>query len=164
MAVIGGLESIVRHVSIKEQPKFGIRLWAAKAFAIAVEQGTIPPNEINPALRQLAAAAGQETRWLILRRQFEAMAAVDSKVSRDVQVEALATIVKQIGEDEAPRRELGDPQVVVGCDLDVVRSVRVVDEGADVDPVAGEGVRGNPVVAQGRRASSVDPRATRSGS
>ena len=83
------LEVIVENSSMEDQDDFGIRLWAAKSFPTAVRQGTLPQNEINKALRHFGHAARREESWLILRRQFEAIASVHSAVSRDVQLNIL---------------------------------------------------------------------------
>ncbi len=83
------LETIYENASIEDQASFSIRLWAAKAFLVAARDGTLPTNEINKALRQFGYAAGREPEWLVLRRQFEAIASVDSPVSREVQVSIL---------------------------------------------------------------------------
>ena len=93
------LKVILAHASIEDEDDFGIRLWAALAFPIAVEQGVLPQNKINEALRQLEKAASHEAaaaggadaqyQWLVLQRQFEAIASVENSVSRDVQVKVL---------------------------------------------------------------------------
>ena len=89
---------------------FGIRLWAAIAFPIAVEQGVLSQNKINEALRQLEKAAGHEAAaagaddaqylWLVLQRQFEAIASVKSPVSRDVQVKVLKAVTKAMADQQ----------------------------------------------------------------
>ncbi len=80
------LEAIIENASVEDQENFSIRLWAAKAFLVAAREGTLPTNEINKALRHFGSAASREQEWLVLRRQFEAIASVDSPVSREVQV------------------------------------------------------------------------------
>lgn len=92
------LEVIVANADEQDQPDFGIRLWAAKSFPLAVSQGTLPQNEINKALRSFGHAAQREDNWLVLRRQFEAVASVDGVVSRDVQLDALRQMTERMAE------------------------------------------------------------------
>lgn len=93
------LDLITSHASVANEQNSSIRLWSAKAFPLAVQQGIVDDIEINRALRAFGQAAGQEDRWLVLRRQFEAIASVESTVSRDVLVGALdATAVRMEGQ------------------------------------------------------------------
>ncbi|MCZ6445319.1 MAG: hypothetical protein O6758_03950, partial [Planctomycetota bacterium] len=83
------LETIVDHCDIEDEPRFHVRLWAAKALVIAVEQESIAERDVNRALRRFGHAAGREKKWLILRRQFQALASVNGPVSREVQLSVL---------------------------------------------------------------------------
>lgn len=83
------LETIVDHCDIEDEPRFHVRLWAAKALVIAVEQESIAERDVNRALRRFGHAAGREEKWLILRRQFQALASVNGPVSREVQLSVL---------------------------------------------------------------------------
>lgn len=90
------LEVILDHANAENQPDFATRLWAALSFPVAVDQGTLPQNEINQALRKFGKAAKEEKSWLILRRQFEAIAWVESPVSRELQVEILKSTTRRM--------------------------------------------------------------------
>jgi hypothetical protein len=96
------LEMIIRHASLQDEHEFGIRLWAAKSFPIAVGEGVLPINEIDKALRRFGDAAGREENWLVLRRQFEAIAAVNGNVSRDEQVRVLRSTTDRMDQQAGP--------------------------------------------------------------
>jgi len=117
LALLGtpaSLEVILAHLSIEQEPDFGIRLWAAIGFPIAVRQNALPNNEINKALRDLGAAAASEaraainaggddkTRWLLLRRQFEAISSVKSRTSREVQVKVIKAVTEAMDDRQGP--------------------------------------------------------------
>ena len=96
------LETITDHASSDDEQAFGIRLWAAKSFPIAVGQKALPPNEIDRAVRLFGDAAGREPNWLVLRRQFEAIASVDGGASRDEQVRVLRSTTDRMDKEEGP--------------------------------------------------------------
>ncbi|MHC4416513.1 MAG: hypothetical protein ACYS0G_14670 [Planctomycetota bacterium] len=100
------LEFIVNQCDITVEKDFGARLTAANCFMIAVRLGTLGENETNRALRRLGRAASEEEKWLVLRRQFEAIASVDSAVSRDVQVNVLRATTQRMAKKEAGPSEL----------------------------------------------------------
>ncbi len=117
LAVLGtpsSLEVILAHSSIEQEPDLGIRLWAAIGFPTAVRQNALPNNEINKALRDLGEAAASEaraainkrdddtTRWLLLRRQFEAISFVKSQTSREVQVKVLKAVTDAMDNRHGP--------------------------------------------------------------
>ncbi len=117
LALLGtpsSLEVILAHSSIEHEPDFGIRLWAAIGFPIAVRQNALPNNEINKALRELGEAAAREaraavnkrdddeTRWLLLRRQFEAISSVKSQTSREVQVKVIRSVTEAMDNQQGP--------------------------------------------------------------
>ncbi len=106
------LKVILAHASIEDEDDFGIRLWAALAFPIAVEQGVLPQNKINEALRRLEKAASREAaasgaadaqyQWLVVLRQFEAIASVRNSVSRDVLVKVLKAVTLAMEKQQGP--------------------------------------------------------------
>jgi hypothetical protein len=117
LALLGtpaSLEVILDHTSIEQEPDFGIRLWAAIGFPTAVRQNALPNNEINKALRDLGEAAASEaraavnkrdddeTRWLLLRRQFEAISSVKSQTSREVQVKVIKAVTEAMDTRQGP--------------------------------------------------------------
>jgi len=117
LALLGtpaSLDVILAHSSIEHEPDFGIRLWAAIGFPIAVRQNALPNNEINKALRDLGEAAANEaraavskrdddeTRWLLLRRQFEAISSVKSQTSREVQVKVIRAVTAAMDTRQGP--------------------------------------------------------------
>jgi hypothetical protein len=117
LALLGtpaSLDVILAHSSIEQEPDLGIRLWAAIGFPTAVRQNALPNNEINKALRDLGEAAASEaraavnkrdddkTRWLLLRRQFEAISSVKSQTSREVQVKVLRAVTEAMDNRQGP--------------------------------------------------------------
>ena len=117
LALLGtpaSLEVILAHSSIEQEPDFGIRLWVAIGFPTAVRQNALPNNEINKALRNLGEAAANEaraviekqdddkTRWLLLRRQFEAISSVKSQTSREVQVKVIMAVTEAMDDRQGP--------------------------------------------------------------
>ncbi len=117
LALLGtpaSLEVLLAHISIEQEPDFGIRLWAAIGFPTAVRQNALPNNEINKALRDLGEAAANEaraavkkrehdeTRWLLLRRQFEAISSVKSQTSREVQVKVIRAVTEAMDTRQGP--------------------------------------------------------------
>ncbi len=96
------LEIILSHTSVDDEDEYSIRLVAARTFPVAVRQNVLHANDIDRALRHLGNAASQEPESLILRRQFEAIASVDSPLSRDVQVKVLAAAMKSMKEQPGP--------------------------------------------------------------
>jgi hypothetical protein len=96
------LQMITDHASAQDEQGFGIRLWAAKSFPIAVGEKALPPNEIDRAVRLFGDAAGREPNWLVLRRQFEAIASVQGTASRDEQVRVLRSTTNRMVALEGP--------------------------------------------------------------
>jgi hypothetical protein len=96
------LDTITDHASVDDEKDFGIRLWAAKGFPIAVGQKALTPNEIDRAVRLLGDAASKEPNWLVLRRQFEAIASVGGGASRDEQVRVLRATTDRMVNQEGP--------------------------------------------------------------
>ena len=104
------LKVILAHASIDDEDDFGIRLWAARAFPIAVDQGVLPQDKINEALRKLEKAASREAaaagaadaplQWLVLQRQFEAIASVKNSVSRDVLAKVLKAVTQAMKKNQ----------------------------------------------------------------
>jgi hypothetical protein len=96
------LETILRHCSIEDEQEFGLRLWAAKSFPIAVGEEVLPITEIDKALRRFGDAASREQNWLVLRRQFEAIASVKSILAREEQVRVLRSATDRMEEQPGP--------------------------------------------------------------
>ncbi len=106
------LKVILAHASIDDEDDYSIRLWAALAFPIAVSQGVLPQNKINEALRKLEKAASHEATapgpantpmpWLVLQRQFEAIASVENSVSREVLPKVLKAVTLAMESQQGP--------------------------------------------------------------
>ncbi len=77
------------HIDSKDENRFEVRLWAAKAFRMAAEAGRLEADDLNPLLRRYGAACRSETNPSVLRRQFEAIASVDSAIAREVLLSAV---------------------------------------------------------------------------
>ena len=100
LATERAVELIIRRCDVEVEERAGARLTAAKCFPIAVRQKTLTDNDINRALRNLGHAAAREHDWLVLRRQFEAIASVQSPVSREVQVAVLRTMTQAMAKQQ----------------------------------------------------------------
>jgi hypothetical protein len=100
------MEVLLDHCDVADEKDFGTRLWAAKAISIAIGLNTLGQNDVNRALRRLGRAAGRETEWLILRRQFEAVATVRSNVSREVYLAILEKTTERMAEQNDGPSEL----------------------------------------------------------
>ena len=96
------LEIIVAHLSADDEKRMCVRLSAANGFAPAVRVGIIPENDVNKALRLLEKAAGREEDPWVLQRQFEAIASVDSAVSREIQVNVLRSVTSRMQKQGGP--------------------------------------------------------------
>lgn len=83
------LDVLKDHLDSKDEDRFAIRLWAARAFKMAAEAGRLEADDLNPLLRQLGVACRSETDPPVLLRQFEAIASVDSSIARDVLLDAV---------------------------------------------------------------------------
>ncbi len=98
------LDVLKDHIDSKDEDCFEIRLWAAKAFRMAAEAGRLNADDLNPLLRQLGVACRSETDPPVLRRQFEAIASVDSSVARDVLLGAVGKKLDKLQEQTEPSR------------------------------------------------------------
>ncbi len=98
------LEVIKDHIDAQKEDCFELRLWAAKAFQMIAEADQLDPNDLNPLLRQLGIACRNETEPLVLRRQFEAIASVDSPVARDVLLDAISKKLDELKAQAQPSR------------------------------------------------------------
>ena len=98
------LDVLKDHIDSKDEDCFGIRLSAAKAFRMAAEAGRLDANDLNPLLRQLGAACRSETDPLVLRRQFEAIASVDSSIAREVLLSAVGKKLDKLQGQAEPSR------------------------------------------------------------
>ena len=98
------LDVLKDHIDSKDEDCFEIRLWAAKAFRMAAEAGRLKADDLNPLLRQLGAACRSETNPLVLRRQFEAIASVDSSIARDVLLSAVGKKLDELQGQADPSR------------------------------------------------------------
>lgn len=92
------------HLDSKDEDCFEIRLWAARAFRMAAEAGRLDADDLNPLLRQLGAACRSETDPPVLRRQFEAIASVDSSIARDVLLSAIGKKLDELQGQAEPSR------------------------------------------------------------
>ena len=94
------LRILLDHCDVTNEPRFGVRLWVAKCLNVSVNKGALRQNDVNRALRRLGRAAGRETHWLVLRRQFEVIASVQGEVSREVFFDVLSSVADQMAADD----------------------------------------------------------------
>lgn len=103
LGTIEALDLLLAHCDIDDESRTGIRLWAAKGFVLSVRERTLSTNDVNRGVRALQRAAERETKPLVLRRQFEAIDAVNNNVSRDAHLAVLdATVERMAGEESGP--------------------------------------------------------------
>ncbi len=96
------LDLILAHCDLQDEKRVDVRLWAAKSLFITVSQPVLGQGDVSRGLRRVAAAASHEDRWLVLQRQFEAVAAVDTRVARDVQIDLLVTTARRMADSPGP--------------------------------------------------------------
>ncbi len=92
----GAIDVLVGHCDSAAEPRMSLRLASAICFKVALRQGDVADRQIARALRDLGRAARREEHWLVLRRQFEAIAAVPGPVSREVQVNVLTSVTERM--------------------------------------------------------------------
>ena len=96
------LDVLQDHIDSKDEDCFAIRLSAAKAFRMAAEAGRLEADDLNPLLRQFGAACRSETEPPVLRRQFEAIASVDSSVARGALLSAVGKKLEELQRQTEP--------------------------------------------------------------
>lgn len=96
------LNVIEDHINIDNEESFAKRLWAVKAFVVAVENGNPTANQLNPVLRQLGMACKTETQPMILQSQFSAISKVNSTIAREVLLDALTTRLEDLEKEDKP--------------------------------------------------------------
>ncbi len=93
------MELAMRHVSAANEPRWKVRLWAAKGARILLAQlqrDNARPAQIDGYLRRILTASHLEDNWVVLLRDFEAMASVRREVGREAQVEALQKAIDRM--------------------------------------------------------------------
>ena len=100
------LDVIKDHLDSKDENRFEMRLWAAKAFGMAAEAGQLDANDLNPLLRQFEIACRNETEPSVLLRQFEAIASVNSAVARSVLLGAIGEKLDVLQAQPQPSRQM----------------------------------------------------------
>ncbi len=98
------LDVIKDHLDSKDEDRFEIRLWAAKAFRMAADADELDANDLNPLLRQFDTACRNETEPSVLLRQYEAIASVDSPVARSVLLGAIGKKLDVLQAQAQPSR------------------------------------------------------------
>ena len=93
-----------------QESRWQIRLWAARGIERIVRSAEdIPPRSIDLAVRELSRAGENESHWLVLQRQFEAIAAAKTERSQEAQVSLLERTLQRIAEDASEPSELMMP-------------------------------------------------------
>jgi hypothetical protein len=98
------LGELLKHCDVNGQPARHIRQRAvigAKHILQGAESLDIDDRRVTSAVRRLRDAAQREPDGLILRHQFEAMAAVDDPQARQHLVAAMCTVVNELFADAA---------------------------------------------------------------
>lgn len=96
------LNVIEDHINIDDEESFAKRLWAVKAFVVAVDNGTLTANQLNPVLRQLGMACKTEPQPMILQSQFSAISKVNSTIAREVLLDALTARLEDLEKEDKP--------------------------------------------------------------
>lgn len=100
--------SVMRERCGTREQRWQVRLWAARGLGrIAREAEDIPPRTIVSAVRDLTRAGENERHWLVLQRQFEALAAIGTDEAREAQVSVLRATLARISDDaEGPSDQM----------------------------------------------------------
>lgn len=104
--------SVMRERSATaNEPRWQIRLWASRGIGRVATIGgeQIPSRTIENALRDLGRAGETESHWLVLQRQFEAMAVVGGQRARESQLSLLRTTLTRITDEPDGPSELMQP-------------------------------------------------------
>ncbi len=100
VATLGSKDALDETVRLTSDPRMHIRLRAAAAAARILRETTaansVPERQREQAVTRLAQATRRETDPLVLRRLFEAMAAMDAPAARLTLADALADVVKRL--------------------------------------------------------------------
>ncbi len=87
------------------EPRWQIRLWAARGAGNIIQRAgdDIPSRTIESALRDLSRAGESESKWLVLQRQFEALASASGERAHQAQLSLLrATLARMSDEPDGP--------------------------------------------------------------
>lgn len=101
----GALQLAVRHFSIKDESRESIRLWAAICFreaSIELVKNAINARTVDTATRALARAALDETDWLVLLRQLQALGKLNTTVANAEELNVLESIVDRMDRQNGP--------------------------------------------------------------
>lgn len=94
--------AIMRERCGSREPRWQVRLWASRAIGRIINDAEdIPERTVVAAVRDLSRAGENETNWLVLQRQFEAMASIGADESREAQVTVLRATLARIANDPA---------------------------------------------------------------
>ncbi len=96
------LNLMVERSDPRRESSDAVRLWAAKGFALLVNDEGLRGRQMTRQTRDLARHARNEENWLVLRRQFEALAAAGG--SLDQQIEVLHAVADRLMKEDSPSR------------------------------------------------------------
>lgn len=138
------MQEMLRRANVNLEPRWQVRLRAATGCQVLLNEGDLQTIKLGRYVRDLSRAAQQETRHLVLRRLFEAMAAAKIPEARDEMVKALATVVQRIAEQEDKPSDLV-PAYRSAVSLLRAEFVELLDDaealrtvGAKLNPVLGD--------------------------
>lgn len=104
------LDVMSDHCDVNDESRWQVRLWAAHGISrIARQAQDIPQRTMDSAVRDLERAGERETHWLVLQRQFEALAAIGSARGREGQITLLETTLDRMDENADAPSEFVQP-------------------------------------------------------
>lgn len=99
------LDELLPWCSLANEPRYAVRLWASKSCEVLIRRtrsaGVVNERQLAGVLRQLKQAAEREDNWLVLHRQFEALAATGSDAARQQQLEVFESILRRLQRNDA---------------------------------------------------------------
>lgn len=109
------LEELCQWSDSMIEKRVAVRLWAARGSQLLIRRlsadaaaGGMNERQINSSLRKLQDAASSEVDWLVMYRQFQAMAAANTETGRQRQIDAFKAVAKRLKENGGEHSKLMD--------------------------------------------------------
>lgn len=109
------LEELCQWLDSDMEKRSAVRLWAARGSQLLIRRlaadaaaGGMNERQINTALRRLQDAASREDDWLVMYRQFQAMAAANTETGRQRQVDAFKAVATRLKRSDGEQSKLMD--------------------------------------------------------
>lgn len=134
------------HVRMSSEPRTAVRVMAAIAVrqaAVELAKNQVFARAVDQATRDLARAAREETEWLVLLREFEALASIGTPVAQTEELQVLKAVASRMAKEAGPSELIHAvfPAVISLRDrmLDTRLSAsQLAEKGKNMAPVLGE--------------------------